>query len=81
MNMDLNDYLKYIGKTEEDVTKEMRENSIEKLTRSYSLVSLAEAEKINITQEEINNRFEELKKNPGKDNIAKKSLLPIKNFK
>ena len=80
MNMDLNDYLKYIGKTEEDVTKEMRENSIEKLTRSYSLVSLAEAEKINITQEEINNRFEELKKNPGKDNIAKKKLTTNQKF-
>ena len=74
MNMNINDYLKYIGKTEEDVTKEMRENSIEKLTRSYSLVALAEAEKINITQEEINNQFEELKKNPGKDNITKKKL-------
>ena len=31
-------------------------------------------EKINITQEEINNQFEELKKNPGKDNITKKKL-------
>ena len=80
MNMDLNDYLKYIGKTEEDVTKEMRENSIEKLTRSYSLVSLAEAEKINITQEEINDKFEELKKNPGKDNITKKKLTTNQKF-
>ena len=32
------------------------------------------AEKINITQEEIHNKFEELKKNPGKDNITKKKL-------
>ena len=72
--MNHNDYLKYIGKTEEELTKEMQENSIEKLTRSYSLVALAEAEKINITQEEIHNKFEELKKNPGKDNITKKKL-------
>ena len=61
LNMSTDDYLKITGKTEEDIEGEMREQAVERFSRSYSLAKLAEAESLEVSADEIDERVKELK--------------------
>ena len=60
LNMQLSDYLKITGKTEEETVQEMREHATERLSRSWALNKLSEVEEIDVSQEEIDKRVQEL---------------------
>ena len=60
LNMQLSDYLKITGKTEEETVQEMREHATERLSRSWALNKLSEVEELDVSQEEIDKRVQEL---------------------
>lgn len=59
-NMVLDDYLASIGKTRTELEEESRDEAIGRLTRSFVLSALADEEKIDISDDEITERIEEL---------------------
>ena len=61
LNMSTDDYLKITGKTEEDIEGEMREQAVERFSRSYALSKLAEVESLEVSADEIDERVTELK--------------------
>ena len=60
LEVSMDDYLRYTGKSDEEMKLEMREHAMERFTRSYALSNLAEAENIVIPDEEIDERIKEL---------------------
>ena len=59
-NMVLDDYLTSIGKTRTELEEESRDEAIGRLTRSFVLSALADEENIDISDDEITERIEEL---------------------
>ena len=59
-NMVLDDYLASIGKTRTELEDEARDEAIGRLTRSFVLSALADEENIDISDDEISERIEEL---------------------
>ena len=60
LNVRMDDYLSYTGKTEEEMREEMREHAIDRLTRSFALATLAEREGLDVSAEEIDERIQAL---------------------
>lgn len=60
MNMTVEDYLKYTGKTEEEITNEMQEHALDRLSRSYTLACLAEIEGLEISSSEIDENIQSM---------------------
>ncbi len=61
MNVDMDDYLRYTGKTAEEFRDEARATSIERLERTYALRALAEAEGIEVQEDELAARLESMR--------------------
>ncbi len=61
MNVEMDDYLRYTGKSAEEFRTEARATSIERLERSYALRALAEAEGIEVNDEELAARLESVR--------------------
>ena len=59
-NMVLDDYLASIGKTRTELEEESRDEAIGRLTRSFVLSALADEENIDISDDDITERIEEL---------------------
>ena len=59
-SMVLDDYLTSIGKTRTELEEESRDEAIGRLTRSFVLSALADEENIDISDDEITERIEEL---------------------
>ena len=59
-------YLKMIGKTEEEIKKEYEPQAIEAIKSRLTLEAIKKAEKIEATEKEINEKLEEMAKNYGK---------------
>ena len=59
-NMVLDDYLQSIGTTREQLTEESKTEAVNRLNRSFILSKLADVEEIEISNEEIETRIEEL---------------------
>ena len=59
-NMVLDDYLTSIGKTRTELEEESRNEAIGRLTRSFVLSALADEENIDISDDDITERIEEL---------------------
>ena len=59
-------YLKMIGKTEEEVKKEYEPQAIEAIKSRLTLEAIIKAEKIEATEQEITEKLEEMAKNYGK---------------
>ena len=53
LNIQLEDYLRIAGKTEEQIEKEMREEAVATITRTYALDKLSEIEELSVTDDEI----------------------------
>jgi len=60
LEVSMEDYLRYTGKSDDEMKDEMREHAMERFTRSYALSNLAEAENIVIPDEDIDERIKEL---------------------
>ena len=60
LNIRMDDYLRYTGKTEEAIREEMQESAVEQFTRSYALASLAESENLRVSDEEIDEKVGEI---------------------
>lgn len=60
LKMEMADYLKITGKTEEETLEEMRENATDRLRRSWAISKLAEIENIEVSQTEIDERVQSL---------------------
>ncbi len=61
MNVGLDDYLRYAGKTREEFREETRIASMERLERTYVLQSLVEAESIEVSDDELTEKLQSLK--------------------
>ncbi|MQF66348.1 trigger factor [SAR202 cluster bacterium AC-647-P02_OGT_505m] len=59
-NMVLDDYLASMGKTRTELEEESRKEAIGRLTRSFVLSALADQEDIDISDNDINDRIDEL---------------------
>lgn len=60
LQMQMDDYLRYTGKTETEMQEEMEEVAVKELSRSYALSALAELEELEVTEDEISTRVQEL---------------------
>lgn len=60
LKVSMEDYLRYTGKSDDEMRVEMREHAMERFTRSYALSTLAKSENVDISEEEIDERIKEL---------------------
>jgi trigger factor len=61
LNVSLDEYLKFTGKSSDEIQQEMREHAVERFSRSYALATLAEGEGLEVSDEEIDEKIQELK--------------------
>ena len=64
----LEQYLQMMGKTEEDMRKEYEPQAIEGIKSRLVLEAVIKAEKIEVTEEDIDEKMKEMAKNYGKEN-------------
>ena len=64
----LEQYLQMMGKTEEDMKKEYEPQAIEGIKSRLALEAVIKAEKIEATEDEIDEKLKEMAKNYGKEN-------------
>lgn len=60
LKMEMTDYLKITGKTEDETLEEMREHANDRLSRSWAISKLAELEELEVSQEEIDERVQSI---------------------
>ena len=63
--MDMDSYLKQIGKTEEEIREGMRPRAKERMERSLILTKLSEEEQIEVSVEEVDSHIEQLVESAG----------------
>ena len=59
-NIRMDDYLRSIGKTEEEVQQEAEEEAEQRIRRTFALNKVSELEDIEVTDQEIDERFNEM---------------------
>ncbi len=74
MNVGLDDYLRYAGKTPEEFREEARAASMERLERTYVLQSLVEAEAVEVSDDDLAERLESLKASVPSDQAGQVDL-------
>ncbi|MBR6778996.1 MAG: trigger factor [Clostridia bacterium] len=62
----LEDYAKYVGKTMEELEQEVKNNSARNVKARLVLEKLIKSENLDITEKDIDEKFEEMAKNTGK---------------
>ena len=60
VNVRTDDYLKSIGKTADEVRSEMEQAAVDRLTRSFALTKVADIEKVEASDEEVEERVQSL---------------------
>jgi len=73
LNIRKDDYLRYTGKTEDEIKAEMKEQAIERLSRSYALAELAKQADLEMYDDEIDAEVTRLA-DSGTDSVAGLSL-------
>ena len=76
----LEQYLKMMNKTEEEVKKEYEPQAIDAIKSRLALEAVVKAEKIEATDKEINEKLEEMAKNYGKTADELKDNENVKNY-
>lgn len=76
----LEQYLQMVGKTEEEVRKEYEPQAIQAIKSRLALEAIIEAEKIEATDKEIDEKIEEMAKNYGKEADELKKNENIKEY-
>ena len=66
--LNLEQYFKMMGKTEEEVKKEYEPQAIEGIKSRLALEAVIKAEKIEATDKEVEDKMKEMAKNYGKEN-------------
>lgn len=77
--LDLEAYYEYTNNTEEKVREFMRENAEKRVKTELVISKIAEIEKIEATEEEINEKAKEMAKQYGEENIEKTAELIAKS--
>ena len=65
VNVRMDDYLKSVGKTEEEIRNESRDEAVERLKRTVLLAKLAEVEDVKVSDDEVTEKLEELASEQG----------------
>ena len=78
--LNMEQYLKMMGKTEEEIKKDYEPQAIEALKSRLTLEAIRKAEKIEASEEEINEKLEEMAKNYGKKVEDIKDNENLKNY-
>jgi trigger factor len=60
LGVPVEDFLRQFGTTEEEVRESTRETAVKDLTRSYALATLAEAEDLEVAEDEVEERVREM---------------------
>ena len=60
LNIQKEDYLRYTGKSEEEIRTEMEQNAVDQLSRSWGLSTIAEAEKLEVSGDEVDERVSKI---------------------
>ena len=76
----LEQYLQMLNKTEEEFRKEYEPQAIEAIKSRLALEAIIKAEKIEVTEEEIKNKIEEMAKNYGRKPEELQENENIKNY-
>lgn len=76
----LEQYLQMMGKTAEEVKKEYEPQAIEAIKSRLALEAIVKAEKIEASEEKINEKLEEMAKNYGKTAEELKANENVKNY-
>ena len=76
MNVELKDFLSYSGKTEEEFKDELRQSSIERLHRTYILQSFLEQEKLEVDEQQVKLRLDQLKASINPAEVKKSGIKP-----
>ena len=76
----LEQYLKMMGKTEEEIRKEYEPQAIEGIKSRLALEAIIKAEKIEASEEEISEKLKEMAENYGKKEEELKENENIKNY-
>ena len=76
MNVELKDFLSYSGKTEEEFKDELRQSSIERLHRTYILQSFLEKEKLEVDEQQVKLRLDQLKASINPAEVKKSGIKP-----
>ena len=79
-NMVLDDYLQSMGKTRSELEEESREEALTRLTRSFVISSLAEEEEIEVSDEDIEERLEELFANSDQETPSSSQSEEMKDY-
>lgn len=73
----LDDFLKYTGKTMEDLRKERHDDALKAIRTTMTLEAIIKAEKLEVTKEEFNAKLEEIAKGMNKKvSELKKTMRP-----
>ena len=64
MNIRMDDYLRYVDKSEEDLQDETRESAIDRIKRTLVLSTLAEADGLEVSDAEIDEQIEAMPEDP-----------------
>ena len=59
-NVRMDDYMRSVGKTDEEMRNEMREEAVERLSRSYVVTRLSEREGMEVSDEEVEERVKSM---------------------
>ncbi len=78
--MKLEQYLQMLGKTVEEIKKEYEPQAIEAIKSRLALEAVIKAEKIEVTDEEINNKIKEMAENYGKKEEEIKENENLKKY-
>ena len=65
-------YLQYAGTTKEDIISHMKEEALKRLKNSYLLNAIITEEKIEVSDEEVNNEIEEIAKH---NNVTEEDII------
>ena len=76
LKISIDDYLKFTGKTEEEIKKEMGEQAVARLKQSHALLALANCEKINVSENEIDEKVKSMleSKDEGAETLSGKDM-------
>ena len=77
--LDMDTYLKYVGKTEEELREEMRPRAEERMTRYLVLRKLAQEESIGVSPEEVQVEIETMVSNSGNSKEEMRRALSTEN--
>ena len=66
-NVRMDDYMRSVGKSEDDMKDEMRQEAVERLSRSFAVTRLSEVEGLEVSDEEVEERIKSMLSSSGEE--------------